>query len=101
MEENHYNDNKVHTQVVRAGKRTYYFDVKATKNNDYCITITEKRRKFGEEFAFEKSKIFLYKEDFNKFLKAMTQSINHVKEELLPDYDFTQFDRKEEDMIHD
>ncbi len=97
MEENNFNDNKVHTQTVRAGKRTYYFDVKSTKKDDYCITITEKRKKYGEEFVFEKSKIFLYKEDFNKFLRAMNKSINYVKEELLPEYDFTQFDRNHED----
>jgi len=97
MEENNYNDNKVHTQTVRAGKRTYYFDVKSTKKDDYCITITEKRKKYGEDFVFEKSKIFLYKEDFNKFQDAVNGTLNHVKEELLPDVDFSEFDREYED----
>ena len=60
---------ELYSQRVRAGKRTYFFDVKATRSNDYYLTITESKRKFKEEgFSYEKHKIFLYKEDFAKFI---------------------------------
>lgn len=76
---------------IRAGKkRTYFFDVRTTKSNDYFVTITESRRRIGEE-GFEKNKIFLYKEDFNKFVKSLEETVNHVKKELLPDFDFDAF----------
>lgn len=99
MEENKYNDREeIFSQKVRAGKRTYFFDVKATKSNDYYLTITESKRKFKEDgFFYEKHKIFLYKEDFNKFVKALNESVDHVKNELLPEVDFTEFDRRDEE----
>lgn len=86
---------EVFSKKVRAGKRTYFFDVKATRGNDYYLIITESKRGF-EEGQFVKHKIFLYKEDFNKFLAGLSDTINHVKDELMPDYDFEQFDRSEE-----
>lgn len=86
---------EVYSKKVRAGKRTYFFDVKATKGNDYYLIITESKRAF-EDGQYVKHKIFLYKEDFNKFLAGLSESINHVKEELMPDYDFEQFDRSED-----
>lgn len=86
---------EVYSKKVRAGKRTYFFDVKATKGNDYYLIITESKRAF-EDGQYVKHKIFLYKEDFNKFLAGLTESITHVKEELMPDYDFEQFDRSED-----
>lgn len=83
--------NEIYSQRVRAGKRTYFFDVKATRSNDYYLTITESKRRYKEDgFFYEKHKIFLYKEDFNKFLDALKETIDHVKVELLPEYDFTQ-----------
>lgn len=96
MEEHKENDkNEIFSRRVRAGKRTYFFDVKATRSNDYYLTITESKRKFKEDgFYYEKHKIFLYKEDFNKFIDALQESVTHVKEELMPDFDFTQFDEK-------
>ncbi len=86
---------EIFSKRVRAGKRTYFFDVKSTKSNDYYVTITESKRKYKEDgFSYEKHKIFLYKEDFNKFLSALTESVDHIKTELMPEFDFTQFDRE-------
>jgi len=88
---------EIYSERVRAGKRTYFFDVKATRSNDYYLTITESKRRYKDDgYFYEKHKIFLYKEDFNKFIEALNGTINHVKTELLPDVDFTQFDHKEE-----
>lgn len=92
-----YRDDKdeIYSKRVRAGKRTYFFDVKATRGNDYYITITESKRKSKDDgYFFEKHKIFLYKEDFDKFVNALQESVNHVKEELMPEVDFTQFERE-------
>lgn len=100
MEEHKDNDRQeIYSERVRAGKRTYFFDIKATRSNDYYLTITESKRRYkdGEEgFFYEKHKIFLYKEDFNKFVEALNNTVNHVKTELLPDVDFTEFDREKE-----
>ena len=100
VEENKDNErNEIFSERVRAGKRTYFFDVKATRSNDYYLTITESKRRYKDDtYTYEKHKIFLYKEDFNKFVKALNESVNHVKEELLPDVDFDQFD-KDEDTV--
>lgn len=87
---------EIFSERVRAGKRTYFFDVKATRSNDYYLTITESKRLYKDDgHTYEKHKIFLYKEDFNKFVTALNQTVNHVKEELLPDVDFEKFDRDE------
>jgi hypothetical protein len=78
----------VYSKRIRAGKRrTYFFDVRATRSNDYYLTITESRKKFNED-GYDRHKIFLYKEDFNKFLKALTEAVDYVKTELMPDFDF-------------
>lgn len=91
----------VFSKIVKAGKkRTYFFDVRSTKGNDYFVTITESRKKLDGE-GYDKNKIFLYKEDFNKFLEAMQQTIGHVKTELLPDFDFANFDRDEYEANQD
>lgn len=86
-------DNKkeeIYSKRVKAGKRTYFFDVKSTRSEDYYVTITESKRvPKGDGFAFEKHKIFLYKEDFNKFAEALNGAIDHIKDELMPDQDFT------------
>lgn len=88
---------EIYSERVRAGKRTYFFDVKSTRSNDYYLTITESKRRFKDDgFVYEKHKIFLYKEDFNKFVEALNETVNHVKSELLPDVDFSEFDREEE-----
>jgi len=78
----------VYSKRIRAGKRrTYFFDVRATRSNDYYLTITESRKKFNEE-GYDRHKLFLYKEDFNKFLKALTEAVDYVKTDLMPDFDF-------------
>ena len=86
---------EIYSERVRAGKRTYFFDVKSTRSNDYYLTITESRRRYkddGDGYYYEKHKVFLYKEDFNKFVDALNKTVGHVKEELMPDYDFTQYE---------
>lgn len=98
MEDNKTNGrDEIYSAKVKAGKRTYFFDVKATRSNDYYLTITESKKRFKEDgFTYEKHKIFLYKEDFNKFMEALTNTVNHVKQELMPEVDFTQFDHVHE-----
>jgi hypothetical protein len=98
VEENKTNGrDEIYSAKVKAGKRTYFFDVKSTRSNDYYLTITESKKRFKEDgFTYEKHKIFLYKEDFNKFLDALNNTVNHVKNELMPNVDFTQFDHVHE-----
>lgn len=84
----------VYSQRIRAGKRrTYFFDVRETRSNDYYLTITESRKRFNED-GYDRHKIFLYKEDFNKFLKGMTEAIDFVKTDLMPDFDFDAFNHE-------
>lgn len=84
---------------IRAGKRTYFFDVKSTRSQDFYITITESRRHQKEDgFVYEKHKMFLYKEDFDKFMEGLKEAVDHVKTELMPDVDFTQFNRDDEEF---
>jgi len=81
----------VYSKRIRAGKRrTYFFDVRATRSNDYYLTITESRKRFDDN-GYDRHKIFLYKEDFNKFLKALTEAVDYVKTDLMPDFDFDAF----------
>ncbi len=96
MEENKENEKvEIYSKRVRAGKRTYFFDVKSTRSNDYYLTITESKRRFKDEgFVYEKHKIFLYKEDFDKFIEALKETVEHVKNDLMPEFDFSQFDEK-------
>ena len=90
------NDKKmesIYSKRIRAGKRrTYFFDVRATRGNDYYLTITESRKRFDDN-GYDRHKIFLYKEDFNKFMEALTDTVNHVKTELMPEYNFEEFNR--------
>lgn len=86
---------EIYSKRVRAGKRTYFFDIKSTRSNDYYLTITESKRKFKEDgFVYEKHKVFLYKEDFGKFIDALQETIDHLKNELMPEVDFTKFDEE-------
>lgn len=75
------NGEDVFSKPVRAGKRTYFFDVKATKGNDFYLTITESKRKVERDgrFSYDKHKIFLYKEDFQKFTEGLEEVIAYVK----------------------
>ena len=71
---------EIHSQVVRAGKRTYFFDVKSTRNEEFYLTITESKKRFAENgnFHYEKHKIFLYKEDFEKFSECLQEIIDYI-----------------------
>ena len=91
----------VFTKSIRAGKRTYFFDVRITRGNDYYLSITESKRRIGTDgkYVYEKHKIFLYKEDFEKFVQGLNEVVNYVnvhnssKEELVPkeeETDYTQ-----------
>ena len=75
---------EIYSKAVKAGKRTYFFDVKATRNNDYYLTITESKKKFDKDgsASFEKHKIFLYKEDFEKFAEGLDEVVAVVKDAL-------------------
>jgi hypothetical protein len=76
------------SKKLRAGKRrTYFFDVRSTKQGDFFLTITESKKKFEGE-GYDSHKIFLYKEDFKKFLEALNETVDYIKTELLPDYDY-------------
>ena len=81
----------VYSKRIRAGKRrTYFFDVRETRGNDFYLTITESRKRFDSD-GYDRHKIFLYKEDFNKFIKGLGEAIDYVKTELMPDFDFDAF----------
>jgi hypothetical protein len=71
---------EIFTRVVRAGKRTYFFDVKATRKDDYYLTITESKKRLGKEgkVFYEKHKIFLYKEDFDKFIEGLKDAVTYI-----------------------
>jgi lipopolysaccharide export LptBFGC system permease protein LptF len=93
---------EIYSRRVRAGKRTYFFDVKSTRSNDYYLTITESRRRYKDDgYFYEKHKIFLYKEDFNKFVEALQDTVGHIKEELMPEYDFSQYDNDNQNYDSD
>ena len=92
------NDKKmesIFSKRIRAGKRrTYFFDVRTTRGNDYYLTITESRKRFNDN-GYDRHKVFLYKEDFNKFIKALTEVVDYVKTELMPDFNFDAFNHDE------
>ncbi len=88
------NDKKmesVYSKRIKAGKRrTYFFDVRETRGSDFYLTITESRKRFDSE-GYDRHKIFLYKEDFNKFVKGLNEAVDFVKTDLMPDFDFDAF----------
>jgi len=92
MNDKNYNEQEeIFSQVLRAGRRTYFFDVRATKSDDYYLTVTESK-KFTQDdgsFHYKKHKIYLYKEDFTEFnemLRAATDYIiNEKGEEVISD----------------
>lgn len=95
-----FNDNRNNeshfSKRIKAGKRrTYFFDVRSTRGNDYFITITESKKRFDDN-GYDRHKMFLYKEDFNKFLNALTETVNYVKTDLMPDFDFDAFNHDQE-----
>lgn len=94
--ENTRNNESIFSKRVKAGKRrTYFFDVKATRGNDYFITITESKKRF-EDDGYDRHKMFIYKEDFNKFAEALVETVNYVKTDLMPDFDFDAFNHADD-----
>ncbi len=96
MEENENKERdreEIFSRAVRAGKRTYFFDVKATVGEEYYLTITESKRRFNNEqgkFFYEKHKLFLYREDFEKFINGMSDAMEFIKTGKAPERpDFT------------
>jgi Protein of unknown function (DUF3276) len=88
-------DESVFSKRVRAGKRrTYFFDVKKTKGEDFFITITESTRR-EDGFGYKRHKLFLYKEDFNRFVTSLNETVDHVKQDLMPNFDYEEFDRRQ------
>lgn len=87
----------MYSKKVRAGKRrTYFFDVRRTKGDDFYLTLTESTKRFNSD-GYERHKIFLYKEDFNRFLGSLEEVIEYVKTELMPDYDYDEYTRRHEE----
>ena len=87
----------MYSNKVRAGKRrTYFFDVRQTKGDDYYLTLTESTKRFNDD-GYERHKIFLYKEDFNRFMSGLEDAVNYVKTELMPDYDYDEYTRRHEE----
>ena len=87
----------VYSKKVRAGKRrTYFFDVRRTKGDDFYLTLTESTKRFNGD-GYERHKIFLYKEDFNRFMTTLEDVINHIKTELMPEYDYDEYTRRHEE----
>ncbi len=80
--EKHEQSEDLYAKSIRAGKRTYFFDVKSTKGGDYYLTITESKKRFGPDgkFFFEKHKVFLYKEDFEKFTEGLHDAVDFIKQ---------------------
>ena len=75
-------DDDIYSRPVKAGKRTYFFDVKSTKGGDYYLTITESKRRVDDDgtFAYDKHKIFLYKEDFEKFTDGLKDALEYIRQ---------------------
>ena len=97
-ERNQRKNDSVFSRKMRAGKkRTYFFDVRRTRGDDFYLTLTESTRKFEGDGGYERHKILLYKEDFNRFLEALEETIDYIKTELMPDYDYDEFARRHEE----
>ncbi|WP_372649459.1 DUF3276 family protein [Draconibacterium sp.] len=102
---------EIHSKVIRAGKRTYFFDVKSTRNDEYYLTITESKKRFGEngKYSYEKHKIFLYREDFTKFIESLQEVVEYihgkqpedVRDEAEPQVDTEEVAEEEEVPVKD
>jgi hypothetical protein len=105
------NDSKfreeIYSKAVRAGKRTYFFDVKSTRRDELYLTITESKKRFEQDgnFHFEKHKIFLYKEDFDKFAEGLQEVITFIDQNQTDDYEedfeYEQIESKEEKVYEE
>ncbi len=90
------NSDSVYSTKVRAGRRrTYFFDVKRSKSDDHYVTITESTKRLNG--GYDRHKVFLYKEDFNRFIESLQETIDYFKKEILPDYDYEEFSRRQEE----
>jgi len=99
-QDNKQQQNGVYSKVIRAGRRrTYFFDVRSTKNDEFYLTITESKRRF-ESDGYERHKVHVYKEDFHKFIAAIEDVVGHIKE-LMPDYDYDEFTRPVQTIEYD
>ncbi|MCA1752170.1 MAG: DUF3276 family protein [Cryomorphaceae bacterium] len=101
MSENHGDSvrDDIFSKAVRAGKRTYFFDVKSTRGNDLYLTITESKKRFHDDgnHSFEKHKIFLYKEDFEKFSEGLTEALDKIVDLRSGDNEFVDPEEEMED----
>ncbi|MBK6620904.1 MAG: DUF3276 family protein [Saprospirales bacterium] len=96
-DKNSNNQDSAYSKKVKAGRRrTYFFDVRKTKGDDFYLTLTESTKRFNGD-GYERHKIFLYKEDFNRFVTTLEDVINYVKTELMPHYDYDEFTRRQEE----
>jgi hypothetical protein len=86
----------VYSKKVRAGKRrTYFFDVRRTRGEDFYLTLTESTKRING--GYERHKVFLYKEDFNRFVETLSEVVDHIKTELMPQYDYDEFARRQDE----
>jgi Protein of unknown function (DUF3276) len=86
----------VYSKKVRAGKRrTYFFDVRRTRGEDFYLTLTESTKRI--QGGYERHKIFLYKEDFNRFVQSLEETVEYIKTELMPQYDYDEFARRQDE----
>lgn len=91
----------IFSKALKAGKRTYFFDVKQTKNGEKFLIITESKKKFNEDdgsFSYEKHKIFLYKEDYDNFQNALDGVLNFIKTGVKPIEEEVEEDREENNL---
>ncbi|WP_167613641.1 DUF3276 family protein [Maribellus sediminis] len=93
---------EIHSKVIRAGKRTYFFDVKSTRNDEYYLTITESKKRFGDngKFTYEKHKIFLYQEDFEKFMDSLNEVVGYIHNNQ-PEGVVDQNDETKEEVVYE
>lgn len=105
MSDGRNNREDIYSKAIRAGKRTYFFDVKSTKGSDLYLTITESKRKYNDDgkFFYEKHKLFLYKEDFDKFSDGLAETIDKIRElqatdEFLSEDDSPRDNQSQDDM---
>lgn len=90
----------IYSKVIRAGRRrTYFFDVRTTKSDEYYLTVTESKKRFDSD-SYERHKVHVYKEDFHKFIEAIEDVVSHIKE-LMPDYDYDEFARPVQTIEYD
>ncbi len=88
----------VYEKKIRAGKkRTYFFDIKETRNSGFSLVITESRKRFDDR-GFDRTSIYVYQEDINKFAKGLVEAVDFIKTELLPNYDFDQYNNDYDEL---